>query len=88
MTNKRKNPSSGEYERWLKFQSTESRRGRTKRLDEFVDDIPALFTQMKLDDLAGCWVAIIVDEISRPGWTLGNVARSLTVVAQRLHGVK
>ncbi len=64
--------------------------GGTKWIDDAPDDIGELanyFLSITPGQLAGCWVACIVDA-AHNGWNTGDVARALTVVAARLHGVK
>lgn len=51
------------------------------------DNLPRYFSSLGLPELAGCWVACVVEQLVSDR-NVGYIARSLCVVAERLHGVE
>lgn len=52
-----------------------------------LDEARNYFAAIPEDQLAACWVAVVVEGATRDDWTLGDLTRALLVVATRLHGV-
>jgi hypothetical protein len=52
-----------------------------------MDELKEEFVRMTAEELAGTWVALVVDA-SMGEYRVGDLARALIVVAERLHGVK
>lgn len=52
-----------------------------------MDELKEAFVRMTAEELAGTWVALVVDA-SMGEYRTGDLARALIVVAERLHGVE
>lgn len=90
-------PAKSTYARWIRDR-TVSDRSSGQTLDAVNQTLPGLeslrdyFVNLPVNSLAGCWVACIVDGVafdldSPARLVLGDLARALIVVAERLHGV-
>ena len=53
---------------------------------ETIGELTSYFAALPANQLSGCWVACVVDALDRHGADTSELARCLTVVAERLHG--
>lgn len=51
-------------------------------------ELPEYFGKLPIDKLTGCWVTCIVDHCVGTDISVGDMARALVVVAERLHKVE
>lgn len=88
-------PDSGDaYDQFATSYRKWKSRGKGRSTSALLDDAPmeigelrAWFCTLPLDELAGVWVAAVVDAYTRQE-PVSALATTLCVVAERLHGVK